>query len=104
MENEFSPYDTVEYLTTEEEVAAYMAAAMEDGDPQLIVAALGDIARARNVTQLARDTGLTRQGIMKAFSAGSKPSFDTIMRISTALGFRLTVVPVASGAGSSHST
>ncbi|WP_202924607.1 MULTISPECIES: addiction module antidote protein [Photorhabdus] len=55
----FSRYDTADYLQTEEDITAYLEAVMEDGDPSLIVAALGDIARARNISQLARNVGMS---------------------------------------------
>lgn len=73
---------------------AYLEACAEDGDPGLIVAALGDIARARNVSQLSADTGLTRQGIYKAFSQGGNPRFDTVVKAASALGLRVHFSPV----------
>ena len=89
----FSRYDTVDYLKTEEDIAAYFEAAIEDGDPALIVAALGDIARARNMSQLARKTGMTREGLYKALSKDGNPSFATVSKVAQALGLRITVIP-----------
>lgn len=66
-EVKFSRYDTVDYLQAEEDIAAYLEAAAEEGDPALIAAALGDIARARNISQLARDVGMSREGLIKPF-------------------------------------
>ena len=66
----------------------------EDGDPALIAAALGDIARARNMSQLARDTGMTREGLYKALSGEGNPSFATVTKVARALGFKLTLAPV----------
>lgn len=90
MSEKFSHYDTADHLRTEEEIALYLEAAMEDGDPALITAALGDVARARNMSQLARDTGMTREGLYKALSGEGNPSFATIMKVAHALGLKLT--------------
>ena len=75
------PYDAAAYLKTEKDCARYMQAAIEesDGDPAIVVAALGDIARARGMMQLARETGLTREGLYKALSPEGNPSFATAM-------------------------
>jgi len=86
----FSRYDTAEYLKTEEDIAAYLDACAEDGDPSLIAAALGDIARARNISQLARDTGMTREGLYKALSGEGNPSFATVLKVASALGLRIS--------------
>ncbi len=90
----FSRYDTVDYLKTEEDIAAYLDAVVEDGDPTLIAAALGDVARARNVSKLARDTGMSREGIYRALSGEGNPSFATVMKIAGALGLRLSFRPM----------
>jgi probable addiction module antidote protein len=83
-------WDSSEYLQTEEDIAAYMAAVMEEGgdDPAFIVHALGVVARARNMSQLARDTGLTREGLYKALSGEGNPSFATVLKVSRAMGFK----------------
>lgn len=86
----FSRYDTADYLKTEEDIAAYLEAVMEDGDPALITAALGDIARAKNVSQLARDVGMSREGLYKALSGEGNPTFATVMNVARALGLRMT--------------
>jgi len=90
-EVEFSRYDTADYLQSEEDIAAYLEAVMEEGDPALIAAALGDIARARNISQLARDVGMSREGLYKALSG---PTFATITKVARALGLRFTVQPL----------
>ena len=69
MEVKFSRYDTADYFKTEDDITAYLDAVMEDGDSALIAAALGDIARARNLSQLARDVGMSRQGWTRPFQA-----------------------------------
>ena len=84
-------YDAAEFLETDEDIVAYLNAALEDGDPSLVSAALGDIARARGMTQLAKDTGITRDGLYKALSPTGNPSFSTVQKVVKALGFRLDV-------------
>lgn len=85
----FSHYDAADYLKTEEQIAAYLDAALEDGDPAVITRALGAIARARNMSQIARDTGISREGLYKALSGEGNPSFATVMKVAQALGVRL---------------
>jgi probable addiction module antidote protein len=93
----FSRYDTADYLKDEESILAYLEAAMEEAseDPALIAVALGNIARSRNMSQLARDTGLTREGLYKALSGEGNPSFGTVLRVAQALGLRLSFKPAA---------
>ena len=88
----FSRYDTADYLKSDEDIARYMEAVMEEGgdDPAYIAQALGAIARARSMSQLARDTGLTREGLYKALSGEGNPSFATGMKVAHALGLKLT--------------
>lgn len=83
------PWDAAEHLETEEDVVAYLEAALEDGDPALISAALGDIARARGMSKIARDTGLGRESLYKALSAEGNPEFATVLKVLQALGLRL---------------
>jgi probable addiction module antidote protein len=89
----FSRYDTADYLKTEEDIAAYLDAVVEEGDPALIAAALGDIARARNFSQLAREVGLSRQGLDKALSGEGNPTLATVLKVAKALGLRLSFKP-----------
>lgn len=93
MNVKFSRYDTADYLKNEDDIAAYLDAVMEDGDPALIAAALGDVARARNLSQLARDVGMTRQGLDKALSGNGNPSLSTVVKVAHALGLQLTFKP-----------
>ena len=86
---ETRPWDPAEHLETEEDMAAYLEAALEDGDPALVVAALGDIERAKGMTQIARDAGLGRESLYKAFSAEGIPSLSTVLKVLRALGLRL---------------
>ena len=85
-------YDVAEYLRTPEDMAAYLEACIEEanGDAAFIAKALGDIARAQGMTQVARDSGLSREGLYKALSGERSPSFDTILKVVTALGLKLS--------------
>jgi probable addiction module antidote protein len=87
------PWDPAEHLKTEEDMAAYLEAALEEGDPALVAAALGDIARAKGMTQVARDTGLGRESLYKALSASGNPEFATVMKVIAALGLKLHAAP-----------
>lgn len=93
MEVKFSRYDTTDYFKTEDDITAYLDAVMEDGDSALIAAALGDIARARNLSQLARDVGMSHQGLDKALSGDGNPSLTTVVKVAQALGLRLAFKP-----------
>ncbi len=84
-------WDTAEFLENDEDIVAYLNAALEDGDSALIAAALGNIARARGMTQLAKDTGISRDGLYKALSPSGNPSFDTVRKVTKALGLKLDV-------------
>ncbi len=84
-------WDVSEYLATEEDMAAYLNAALEDGDTSVIATALGDIARAKGMTQLAKETGITRDGLYKALSPTGNPSFDTVQKVIKAFGLKLDV-------------
>jgi probable addiction module antidote protein len=84
-------YDVAEHLRTPEEMAAYLEACLDEaeGDAAFIAKALGDIARARGMTQVARDTGLSRESLYKALSGERSPDFDTVLKVVNALGIRL---------------
>jgi len=86
-------WDVIDHLKTKEDMALYFDACIEEdsGDGSLIRAALGDVARAYGMTQLARDTGLAREGLYKALSADGNPEFSTILKVIKALGLRLHV-------------
>ena len=86
-----APYDAAEFLETDEDIVAYLKTALDDGDPALVPAALGDIARTRGMTQLARETGVTRDGLYKALSPTGNPSFATVQKVVKALGYKLGV-------------
>ncbi len=84
-------YDAAEFLETKEDMSAYLNAALEDGDPVLLSVALGDIARAQGMTQLAKETGVTRDGLYKALSPTGNPSFATIKKVLDALGMKIKI-------------
>ena len=90
-----TPFDPSDYLNSAEGIEEYLIAAFETEDPAFITDALGVVARARGMTALASDTGLTRQALYKALSLGGNPEFATIMKVARALGFRLAPVRVS---------
>lgn len=93
MKPTFSTFDTADYLTDEETIAAYLTAAAQDGDMELLLVALKDIANARNMTQLAADAGLGRASLYKALTPGAKPQFETVMKLAGALGLKVEFRP-----------
>jgi probable addiction module antidote protein len=82
-------WDVAEHLNSEEEIVAYLEAALEDGDPTLVAAALGDIARAHGMAEIARESGLGRESLYKALSPEGNPEFSTILKVVRALGLKL---------------
>ena len=88
------PFDMANYLGSEEEVTEYLRQVLEDGDPAELAAALGDIAKARGMSQLARDTGLSRESLYKSLSGERAPSSETLFKVMRAMGFKLTLEPV----------
>ena len=91
MAETFSRYDTADYLKTEEDMALYLDACIEEdpGDGSLIRTALGSIARAKGMSQLAGDAGISREGLYRALSAEGNPEFSTVMKVIRALGVKL---------------
>ena len=83
------PWDAAEHLKTHEDTAAYLEAALDEGDASLVAAALGDIARAVGMTEVARQTGLGRESLYKALSPEGNPEFATILKVVCALGLKL---------------
>jgi probable addiction module antidote protein len=92
MKTTTTPYDVAEHLRTPEDMAVYLEACIEeaDGDAAFIAKALGDIARSQGMTQVARDSGLSRESLYKTLSGERSPSFDTILKVLSALGLKLS--------------
>jgi probable addiction module antidote protein len=87
--DDLPPFDAAQYLDSEEAIAAFLTDILEANDAGLLASALGDIARARGMTEIARSAGITREALYKALRPGSAPRFDTITRVCAALGVRL---------------
>ena len=96
-EEQFARYESADYLKTEEDVAAYMEAVMEEGgdNPAYVARALGVVARARNMTALAREVGMSRVGLNKALSGEGNPTLSTVMKVAKALGLKVSIQPGA---------
>ena len=92
-EIETRAFDAANYLETREDMAAYLEAAIEYGDNDVITAALGDIARSKGMAQIAKDTGIGRERLCKSLSAGGNPEFGTILKVLEALGLKLRAIP-----------
>jgi len=86
-----TPYDTADYLKTEEDITAYLNAALEENDPELLAVALGDIARARGMSEVAREAGLSRESLYRSLSDTGNPSSVTLFKVLNALGIQLCV-------------
>ena len=82
-------FDVTQYLDDDEAVAQYLTVVLEDGDASLLAAALGDIAKARGMTQIAKDAGIGRESLYKALSGDRSPAFETILKVVGALGLKL---------------
>ncbi|GLU30900.1 addiction module antidote protein [Trinickia caryophylli] len=92
---ETARFDAAEYLDSEEMIAAYLNAALEEEDPDVLVAAISDVAKARGIANVALQAGLGRESLYKTLAPGSKPRLETIFKLLDALGVRLNVVPRA---------
>ena len=86
-----TPWRTEDHLETPEDIAAYLEAVFEDGDPELISHALGAVARSKGMTEIARRAGLGRQSLYKALSPEGRPEFATVLKVVRALGLKLTI-------------
>lgn len=93
--NTLTRYDTADYLDDEETIAAYLTFALEDKDPNMFLVAIKNVARARGMTQLAKDTGLGRESLYKSLSDGAKPRYDTVLKIMRGLNIQLVVQPLS---------
>jgi probable addiction module antidote protein len=88
---QFSKFDAADYLDSEEMIAEYLTAALEDENPDVFLAAIGDVAKARGMSAIAQSTGLGRESLYKALAPGAKPRYDTILKVLRSLGVKLTV-------------
>ena len=88
------PFDAARYLDSDEAIAEYMSVVLESNDPDLLLQALSDVARAKGMAQVAKDAGLGRESLYKALAPGAKPRFETVMKVAQALGVKFTVQPV----------
>ena len=93
------PWDAADHLESDEDIVAYLEAAFEDGDPALIAAALGDVARARGMTQVAADAGLGRESLYKALSPSGNPELATVLKVMQAMGLGLRPFSASDPAG-----
>jgi probable addiction module antidote protein len=89
--SELPRFDVVNYLKTEEDIAGYLTAVLEDGDPALFVAAIGDIARAKGMSEIAKKSGVTRESLYRALKIEARPRFETVTKVIHALGMRISV-------------
>jgi probable addiction module antidote protein len=92
MTTTYSPFDAAAYLDNDEVIAEYLSAASEDPNPDVFIAAIGDVAKARGMAQIAKDAGLGRESLYKALSAGAHPRYETINAVLRALGVKFAVV------------
>ncbi|HEY0556476.1 MAG TPA: addiction module antidote protein [Thermoanaerobaculia bacterium] len=87
-------FDAARYLDDDDAIAEYMTAVLETNDPELLLLALNDVARAKGMAQVAKDAGLGRESLYKALAPGAKPRFETVMKVARALGVKFTAQPV----------
>ena len=88
-----TPFDVADFLDSEETISEYLSLALEDPDPDIFLMAVRNVARARGMTYLAKDAGLSRESLYKALSPGAKPRYDTVLKLVAALGVKLHAVP-----------
>lgn len=88
----YAPFDAADYLNNDDVIAEYLSAAVEDPDPDVFLAALGDVAKARGMTQIAKDAGLGRESLYKALSVGAHPRYETVRAVLRALGVKFAIV------------
>jgi probable addiction module antidote protein len=86
-------FDPSAYLDKDEVIAEYLTAALEDSNPDVFLSAVGTVAKARGMSEIAESTGLGRESLYKAFAPGAKPRYDTVLKVLQSLGVRLTVTP-----------
>lgn len=87
---QLKPFEASEYLTNEDTISEFLTASLEDPNPDVFLRALQEVAKARGMSQLARDAGMNRESLYKALAAGAKPRYDTVLKLVNALGVKLT--------------
>lgn len=92
MKNDLTNFDISEYLNNKEIIAEYLSQVLEEGDMDELFDAIGNIAKAKGISQISKDTGLGRESLYKTFQKGSKPRFDTVLKVLSSLGIHLKVV------------
>lgn len=95
MTKSYAPFNAAAYLDRDDVIAEYLTVAAEDPHPEVLLAALGDVAKARGMAQIAKDAGLGRESLYKALSAGAHPRYETIKAVLHALGVKFAIVPGA---------
>jgi probable addiction module antidote protein len=98
----FAPFNAADYLDNEEVIAEYLAAALEDPDPEVFMMAVSNVAKARGIAKIAKDSGLGRESLYKALAPGAKPRFETVRKLVDALGVRWTVAPPTTSRRRAH--
>lgn len=93
MSSKVTVFDVSEYLTDEDSIAAYLTEIIDEGDPKLLLSAIGDIAKARGMSKIASESGLGRESLYKALNSKAKPRFDTVLKVLRALGLNITFSP-----------
>ncbi len=88
-----TPFDVADYLDSEETISEYLSVALADPDPDIFLMAVRNVARARGMTHLAKEAGLSRESLYKALSPGAKPRYDTVLKLVAALGVKLHAIP-----------
>jgi len=91
MAEKITEFDASTYLSSDEAIAEYLTAVLEENDPDLFLAAMGDVAKARGMMNIAREAGLGRESLYKALAPGAKPRYDTVLKVLHALGVKLTI-------------
>ncbi len=94
MTETYAAFDVADYLDRDEMIAEYLTAALDDPNPDVFLAALGDVAKARGMTQVARDAGLGRESLYKALAKGALPRFETVAAVLRAFGVKFAIIPV----------
>ena len=94
MESTLTPFDMTQYLDTEESIAEYLTQVLEEGDTDELIRAIGHIAKARGMSQIAQESGLGRESLYKTFAPGAKPRFDTIAKVVKSLGLHFHITPL----------